>query len=52
MAVGMLNPEWAQKRSSRTFEQAQEPMMRACNYGAAGLIVAVLLAYLGAWIAM
>ena len=51
MAGGMLNPEWAQTKFMDLLNRLKNHDARV-QYGAAGLIVGVLLAYLGAWIAM
>ncbi|MEN6473266.1 MAG: hypothetical protein ABFD81_04565 [Syntrophaceae bacterium] len=51
LAGGMLDPEWAQTKLMIFLNKLQNHDTRV-QYGTAGLIAGVLLAYLGAWIAM
>jgi len=51
MAGGMLDPGWAQTKFMVFLNKLQNHDTRV-QYGAAGLMAGVLLAYLGAWIAM
>ena len=51
MAGGMFDPGWAQGKVMALLGKLQSHETRV-QYGAAGLIIGVLLAYFGAWIAM
>jgi len=51
MAGGMFDPGWAQGKVMTLLGKLQSHETRV-QYGAAGLIIGVLLAYFGAWIAM
>ncbi len=51
MAGGMFNPQWSQGRLMTFLGRLQNHDTRV-QYGAAGLIMGVVLAYVGAWIAM